>query len=186
MRFSVLDDGRRQILGFALPGDLCGVSALIRGEPSESIAAVNTVTVSTFTRDALDHAMADHPGLRRAVLWSLGEDHALLSDRLVSVGRRSAIERVARTLLELTLRMGAVHREAGALPLTQPTLADATGLSAVHVNRTLKQLREAKLVSAGGPLVVHDVIGLARQAHVKRGDPLHSLLERWEVGRGRG
>ncbi len=182
MRFAILPNGRRQILGFALPGDTVGLSAVILGQSSESVAAITPLTASRLDAASLPAVLHDHPALGRAFLWGAARDHALLCDRLTSLGRRGAFERIARALLELTLRWSAVRdAAAGAvLPLTQPMLGDALGLSTVHVNRTFQRLRATGLVTAN-PMAIDDPTGLARLAKIEPGDPLHPLLEAWRA-----
>lgn len=178
MRYAILPDGSRQILAFVLPGDIVGFGGLILGRSSESVAAITPLRVAPLTAAALEAAVREHPGLRRAFLWSHAQDVALLCDRLISLGRRPALERVARTLLELARRWNAVRDAAdgAALPLTQPMLADALGLSTVHVNRTLQRLRGRGLISSQrGPILVEDATALARVANIEAGDPLHAL-----------
>jgi CRP-like cAMP-binding protein len=178
MRFSMLPGGRRQIFGFVLPGDTVGLSALILGHPSERVAAVTPLTIARLRLDALEAVMRDHPVLCRAVVWSSAQEYTFMCDRLTSL-RRVAIERVARGLLELTMRWNVVREDASspALPLTQPMIGDALGLSTVHVNRTLQRLRSSGLISTqGGPILVEDPIRLARVANIERGDALHPLF----------
>jgi len=186
MRFGVLADGRRQILGFALPGDIVGVGAAVLGQATEAVSAITPVTVSRFSLDTLEATLRDSPALRQAILWSLAQDYSLLCDRLVGLGRRSAIERIARTLIEVTARLKAVQADVRALPLSQPMLGDAAGLSAVHVNRTLKRLRSLRLVSRDSPrgLMIENASGLTKIAQVEQGDPLHALIEGLDVGDG--
>jgi CRP-like cAMP-binding protein len=174
----MLPGGRRQIFGFVLPGDTVGLSALILGHPSERVAAVTPLTIARLRLDALEAVMRDHPVLCRAVVWSSAQEYTFMCDRLTSL-RRVAIERVARGLLELTMRWNVVREDASspALPLTQPMIGDALGLSTVHVNRTLQRLRSSGLISTqGGPILVEDPIRLARVANIERGDALHPLF----------
>jgi CRP-like cAMP-binding protein len=187
MRFSILPDGRRQILAFVLPGDTFGLSDLILGYPSESVAAITPLTIARLTLEALQTSMREHPSLCRAFLWSTAQEYTLLCDRLTSLGRRGALERVARALLELTMRWNAVRCDTTtpALPLTQPLMADALGLSTVHVNRSLQRLRAAGLISVQrGPIVVEDASGLARVANIEPGDALHPLFTAWLASAG--
>ena len=186
MCWSSLPTGRRQIVSFVLPGDMVGLTTLILGHSSEFVSAITPVTVSRLRFDAIEDELILHSGLRRALFWTIAQEATLRSDRLVSLGRRSALERVARILLEITLRLRVIQDDPApstGLPLTQPLLADAAGLSQVHVNRTLKTLRAANLIR-GRRLLVDDLRGLARVANVAPGEPLYPLLDYWVGGLG--
>lgn len=154
-RQRVLSDGRRQIFGFILPGDLFG-SCLHPASVALTTAVMlkaGTVCDVTFIRDVLLESPHYLPGLASALasLQSLHEGYLL--NHLVRLGRQTAYERVAHLLLELSHRSAAVGLAAGAsspLPLTQEILADALGLSIVHINRTLQQLRRDGLLDIRG------------------------------------
>jgi CRP-like cAMP-binding protein len=146
-----LSDGRRQIFGFALPGDLLGSCCR-----SASVAQTTAVVLKsgmiadvTFVRDVLLQSPQRFAGLASAFasLETLHEGYLL--NHLVRLGRQTAYERVAHLLLELNQRAVAVGLAEGGespLPLTQEILADALGLSVVHINRTLQQLRRDGLL----------------------------------------
>jgi CRP-like cAMP-binding protein len=100
---------------------------------------------------------ADCPRLAAAIAWSAGRDEAILSEQIVRVGRRSAYERTGHLIVELLHRLrlvGEAEQESFELPLTQEILADTLGLSIVHVNRTLRRLRENGLLCIKGERVV--------------------------------
>ena len=148
--YDLLHDGRRQILQFALPGALLGFNP----DPSPVAAfgaeALTDTVVSAIACSALASLSKAHPeiGMRFAEL--IARDRNLSFDHLTSIGRRSARERIARLLLELFVRYRAHwpgHRaEEMQLPLTQEHIADATGLTGVHVNRVLGELRGEGIV----------------------------------------
>jgi CRP-like cAMP-binding protein len=147
-----LPDGRQQILDFIIPGDFIGF-----GEDTLEVRALTQVTLL----DATALAAAPHPTARLAVaLRSMAnEQRVRLEQRVLSLGRRTAIERVSHLLLELERRL--VHRGLGdgavPLPVTQEALGDALGLSIVHVNRTLQRLRHEGLIRlTGGQLTILD------------------------------
>jgi len=149
--YDLLQDGRRQILQFVLPG------ALLRFNPDSGAVAMfgaealTDVTVCTLSHPSLVALLKDHPevGMRFAEL--VARDRNLSFDHLTSLGRRSARERVARLLLELFIRFRAQWPGRGTeemqLPLTQEHIADATGLTSIHVNRVLGELRDERIVS---------------------------------------
>ncbi|WP_374468819.1 Crp/Fnr family transcriptional regulator [Phenylobacterium sp.] len=148
-RQRVLPDGRRQIFGFAVPGEAIGV-----GERPPTPALGSTVALTALeTVDAepvVEAALAGRaPGLARALQQSQFLEQALLLDHMVRLGRQTAYERVAHFLLELQNRLqiaGLGDQQRFPLPLTQEIMADVLGLSIVHVNRTLQQLRREKLI----------------------------------------
>jgi CRP-like cAMP-binding protein len=151
----VLSDGRRQIFGFALPGDLLGWCCRSTSVAQSTAVVLKSGTIAdvTFVRDVLLESPRRFAGLASAFasLQTLHEGYLL--NHLVRLGRQKAYERVAHLLLELNQRSAAVGlAEAGTspLPLTQEILADALGLSVVHINRTLQQLRRDGLLDIKG------------------------------------
>lgn len=152
-RYKHLADGRRQILSFFLPGDLCDLNIFILREMDHSIGAITQVTVAQITPEIFDRVTLNHPRLLQALWWDSLVTSAIQREWTLSVGQRDALERVAHLLCELFVRLRAVGMvEDGSceLPVTQADLADATGLSSVHVNRTLQDLRSSNLISLKG------------------------------------
>lgn len=145
----VLADGRRQIFRFVLPGDLMGLA------PKPSPPALCSLTALTAL-ETVDAALAVEaaeagraPGLAAAIEGAGKQDGQLLLDHMVRLGQQTAYERVAHFLVELQRRLqivGLGDAQRFPLPLTQEMLADALGLSIVHVNRTLQQLRREGLI----------------------------------------
>lgn len=148
-RQRVLSDGRRQIFSMILPGDNFGVAP--RNAPPApwtvvALTALETVDAEPVLDAALDGCC---PGLARALTAAALEEERLLLDHMVRLGQQTAYERVAHFLLELQRRLqmaGLGDSQRFPLPLTQEILADALGLSIVHVNRTLQQLRRERLI----------------------------------------
>ena len=157
--YKIQPDGSRQIVDFQIPGDFLGLrSALLRTsdhsfEPIADIEAAE-VLASDFLK-----AIADTPRLATAIFWAASRDEAMIVEHLVSIGRRDAHARMAHFLLELGARLtlvGMGSKKGYDCPLTQYHLADALGLSAIHVNRVLRQLRERGLVTFRNGRVVFD------------------------------
>ncbi|WP_435259929.1 Crp/Fnr family transcriptional regulator [Thioclava sp. FR2] len=148
--YKLLEDGQRQIVDFQIPGDFLGLRSVLLYVSDHSIEPVTDIEVTEIhVADLLD-AFARTPRLATAFLWVASRDEAMVVEHLVDVGRRNAAERTAHFLLELGSRLALVgmgSREGYGCPLTQYHLADALGLSAVHVNRVLRQLRESGLVT---------------------------------------
>jgi CRP-like cAMP-binding protein len=148
-RYKVLDDGRRQILNFALPADMVGLQGAVMDEMEHSVEALTPVRLCVCPRARLYELYSQFPTLAFDVTWLAAREEQLIDEHLVSVGRRTALERVAYLLLflydradELTLtKDGKIQ-----LPITQQHLADALGLSLVHTNKTLKRLLVTKSI----------------------------------------
>ena len=157
--YKLLPDGERQIVDFQIPGDFLGLRSILFRTSDHSIEAVTRIEATeVLAADILD-AFAQAPRLATAVLWAASRDEAMVVEHLVNLGRRSAEERMAHFLLELGSRLALVgvgDRTGFDCPLTQYHLADALGLSAVHVNRILRHLREEGLVTFRNGRVAFD------------------------------
>lgn len=148
-RYKSLEDGRRQIVGFFVPGDICDPRVFILKELDHSIAAIGALKVAEAPGDAVLEVAEDSPRIAQALWWSTMVQEAIAREWIMNVGQRSAIERMAHLLCEVFIRLravGLVEGDSCDVPMTQTDLADALGLSAVHVNRTLQDLRAAGLV----------------------------------------
>ncbi len=169
MSYVLLDDGSRQILRFLFPGDMLGVSSAIYQEAPETLAALSDCVVCPFDRGALSDLMLAHPRLSAMILVYSQIERVALTDRLAALGRTSAKARVAALLLELRNRLRAMDKSVTnvfALGLTQEEVGDATGLTAVHVNRMLRQLEEEGMIAReGGRVTLLDERALARAAN---------------------
>lgn len=145
-RQRLMPDGRRQIFSLLLPGDSLGFG----DRPSLASVVALTAMETADGAAVLEAARrGSAPGLARAIAAASLMEDALLLDHAVRLGRLTAFERVAHFLLELQQRLevsGLGDRQRFPLPLTQEILADALGLSIVHVNRTLQQLRRAGMI----------------------------------------
>ena len=148
-RFKALEDGRRQILNYCLPGDLIGLQGSIIGAMDHSVEALSPTVLCVFQRDRLADLYRNHPGLSFDVTWLASREERMLDENLLSVGRRSALERAAYLVAFLYQRaaaVGLVEQKALLIPITQQHVADTLGLSIVHTNKTLRKLSEKKLI----------------------------------------
>ena len=165
----LLDDGSRQILRFLFPGDMIAVSALVYSEAPETLTALTDAVVCPFERSAMSRLVSDHPRLAALILVYNQIERAALTDRLAALGRTSAKARVAAVLLELRNRMRMLDRglsKTFLLGLTQEEIGDATGLTAVHVNRMLRQIEENGMIAReGGRVTLTDERALAKAAN---------------------
>ncbi|WP_342027848.1 Crp/Fnr family transcriptional regulator [Sphingomonas gellani] len=167
MNFVLLDDGSRQILGFHFPGDMLGWPTLAFRSAPEALVAVTEAEVCSFDRAALIELASERPRLFAAITAFNQMERQALVDRLAGMGRTSARGRVAALLIEIRNRMRRVDATITnrfILGLTQEEIGDATGLTAVHVNRMLRQLEEDGLIAREGGRVT--LIDEDRLAHV--------------------
>lgn len=149
IRFRMLDDGRRQILNFMLPGDCFDLMAIGRARSDHSVSAASDVTLRRIRADDFMKTISNDPQLATSFWWAAIQEEAILREQIVRVGRRTARERVGHLILELNRRVAAVTGELSdhlALPVPQSLFADALGLSIVHVSRTLSRLKADGLV----------------------------------------
>jgi CRP-like cAMP-binding protein len=160
-RYKLLPDGERQIMAYLVPGDLCDIHIAILDRMDHAIGALSDCRVGLIPRRKIDEILERHHRLARSLFWATLVDEAVLREWLVSIGRRSADKRVAHLFCELLLRLRAVgmtEDDSFELPLTQEELADTAGISSVHMNRTLQQLRAQGLITTKGKrLIINDV-----------------------------
>ena len=168
-RFKTLRDGRRQILNFLLAGDFIGVQQKMGDASAHGVVALTDAVFCVFQRDALWEMHRKSPAMGFNVTWLTAHEESLVDDTLLSVGRRTAEERVASLLIQLFKRAAALQSDGGArgvpFPLTQQHIADGLGLSLVHTNKTLRrlELRGLHRISEGR-LYLRDAKALARLA----------------------
>jgi CRP-like cAMP-binding protein len=163
-RYKLLPEGDRHIMAYLIPGDLCDVHVTLLRVMDHSIGALSTCKVAFIPRVRIEAIINDHQRLARALWWSTLVDEAVLREWLVTLGQRPANKRVAHLICEMLLRskaVGLTHDDSFEMPLTQEELGDTMGLSVVHMNRTLQELRRSGLItSEGRRVVVNDVQGL--------------------------
>ena len=167
--YKLLPTGTRQIIDIQVPGDFLGLRSVLFRTSDHNAEAMTKVEVSEVSSKDLIDAFANTPRLATAVLWAASRDEAMVVEHLVDIGRRNALERTAHFLLELAARLklvGLGTRESFACPLSQYMLADALGLSAVHINRILRQLREEGLLTfRSGQVIFDDLDRLVKLAN---------------------
>ena len=150
IRYKILPDGKRQIVAILLPGDLCDIHVFILDRMDHGIAMLTAGKIVRIPKDTMLAVVDQNPAIARALWWTTLVDEAVLREWLVNVGGRNAYARVAHLLCELYVRMGNVGLVTDgrmSLPLTQADLGQALGLTPVHVNRMLSQLRGKGLVT---------------------------------------
>lgn len=170
--YVLLPSGSRQIIDFQIPGDFLGLRSVLFRTSDHSIEPITPIEASEVVVSDLIDAFGRTPRLATAILWAASRDEAMVVEHLVGMGRRNATERVGHFLLELAARLrlvGLGSKTGYDCPLSQYQLADALGLSAVHVNRVLRDLREADLVTfQSGRVTFQNFDGLAEMADFDR------------------
>ena len=177
------EDGARSILAFHHPGDFCDLHqyALPERDSEVGIQALTDVVVATIDYRDVDRLFA-RPKLALAFWRVTMLEAAIYRERLTNASRATALERVAHLLCEQLARREAAGIGSGRLPLSQIDVADATGLSVVHVNRTIQTLRNLDVLSKAGHLEVIDRNQLAQVAKFdSRYLDMPQLLSRWAV-----
>ncbi len=140
-----LPGGGRQIVNVALPGDFLCFNAIMSERSEFDLIARTPVVFCRLKAQGVDRMMSDHPALVAALMWANAREESLLAERVVSLGRRDALARLAHVICELAARLEALGLHDGevlSLPLIQEDFADLLGLSSIHVTRTFKRLSE--------------------------------------------
>lgn len=167
-RYRVLSGGRRQITAYMLPGDLCDLDIALLSRMDHAIMTLTPARVIRIPRATVVDLTRNHSTIATALRKSTLVDEATLREWLVNIGSRPALERIAHLFCELQVRLqvvGLATADRYELPITQTDLADTTGLSSVHVNRTLQELRRRGLITlAGKALTILDPFELRRLA----------------------
>lgn len=149
-RYKILPSGDRQIMAWLIPGDMCDLHVSILGEMDHTIGTLTPCQVAFIPRSVVEELSSAGGALTVALWWATLVDEAILREWLVSMGRRSADRRMAHLFCELYVRLpsvGAAANNSFDFPATQDELGDTLGLSTVHVNRVLQQLRDDGLLT---------------------------------------
>jgi CRP-like cAMP-binding protein len=148
-RYKVLPDGKRQIVAFLMPGDLCDTHVFILEKMDHSISMMSPGRVVSIPADDMMALIDSYPRIAQALWWCTLVDEGILREWLVNLGTREAYARIAHLFCELYVRAGAVAQGGNGdffMPLTQADVGEALGLTAIHVNRTIKALKQNGLV----------------------------------------
>ncbi|HEX8302544.1 Crp/Fnr family transcriptional regulator [Sphingomonas sp.] len=182
-RYKDLSDGQRQITEIHVPGDFADLHSFTLKHLDHNVMTLTPCKIVKSPHDRIQKLCEEHPRLGRIYWFSTNLDACIHREWEVSLGRRSALERTAHLLCELQVRLGIVGLATGngyALPITQADVAECLGLTPVHVNRVLKELRETGLVEfRNGRVTIHDIEGLKRAAEF---DPTYLYLGQRERG----
>lgn len=171
VRFKTLQDGRRQVIGFVLPGDFIGLQAGVMSEMGHTVEASTHMRLCTFNRSDLWTLFESHPERAYDLTRIAAIEEQFLGESLAVVGQLDAKAKVAWALHRFYTRLCAVDLGRGntvILPYRQQDLADALGLSLVHTNKTLARLREDQIATwSDNSLTVHDIDRLAAVARLE-------------------
>ena len=143
-RFAQDREGSRQITAIHVPGDMADLHSVVQPKTSSALQALSVATILRIPHAALRSISTRYPAIAEALWRDCMVDAAILCEWLVNVGRREAKHRIAHLICEMGLRISGSRARDGFMfdfPITQTQLADATGLTPVHVNRTLQMLR---------------------------------------------
>lgn len=170
-RYMTTRCGGRQIPALFVPGSICNVDNLLFERADFGVRALTSATVLALPRERALALAAEHPGIGRAFTWLALSENAILSQWALGLGRRTAQGRLAHLLCEMSVRLGAGDGDDSrfALPLTQELIADVLGLTPVHINRTMQQLRADGLIATAGRTVT--ILDMARLRSVAEFDP---------------
>lgn len=149
-RQKLVSDGSRQIISFHIPGEFLDLQNCLLKIADHNVQALSRCSVAIVNKDVLLQLIAERPAVRRAIWLDSLIDAAIFREWVVNVGRRDARRRIAHLLCELAARLKAAGQDDGRMydfPITQEQIADATGLTAVHTNRTLQTLRRSGLIN---------------------------------------
>jgi len=180
-----LKDGNRQIYAFQYPGDFCDLSRHVLPESNYevAVAALTGCAIGIIEHRDLEQLIAQYPSLGLALWRATMLEASIFRKRLLNMGRQPALQRVAHLLCEQLARQEAVGINSATIPLTQMDLADAVGLSIVHVNRTVQELRRLGILSAKVPTIeVVNRVGLVTLANFD-GQYLNlpQVLSHWQI-----
>jgi CRP-like cAMP-binding protein len=171
--FKDLPNGGRQIISFPIAGDCVGLRSVLLRTADHSFSALTDAVVSPVEGTHILKCVTEFPRLGAALLWAASRDEAMVVEHLVSIGRRSAIERTAHFFMELAERLtlvGLATETEFKCPHSQFVFADALGLTAIHVNRVLRTLREMDLLTVRkGSVRIHDLNRLRKLAGFQGG-----------------
>jgi CRP-like cAMP-binding protein len=156
----LLSDGQRQVLDIFLPGQIMGLREINFERSQTELITVTDVVACPFPRNRLRQGFRESPRLADLFFVVMAREQAILTERIINIGRRPAIDRLAHFILEMRARLNPTS-DRMELPLNQNLIGDALGLSSVHVSRTLSGLREKGLIDTdNGEIRLLDPAGL--------------------------
>jgi CRP-like cAMP-binding protein len=182
-RSKTLQDGSRQLMAFLVPGDLCDVEVFVLEAMDHDIIALTETVCVLIPSKEIERLLTESSALTRALWWSTMTDSAVLREWIVNHGKREARERLAHIFCELLIRyriVGVTDDDSLPFPITQEELAEATGMTPVHVNRMLSQLKAEGLIDLNNKTLT--VLDFDRLKDVAQYDVNYLHLIRTERG----
>jgi CRP-like cAMP-binding protein len=173
-----LESGRRQIVNYSLPGDLLCADAVLFKSSSFDLTARTAVSLIRIDAPPMAELFERYTGLGSAIAWMAGQEESILAERVVSLGRRDSLEKLAHALCEIEARLRAVglmRSNTIELPLNQEDFADILGISVIHVNRTFRKLSEDKTAEYRKGQI--ELLDRARLAELAAFDPAYLHLD---------
>ena len=152
-RYKTTRDGARQIVALLIPGNAANLDSLLCGRQNYGVRALTAMNVLTISHKSLMALVDEHAGIAKSFAWLAFAENAILRQWALCLGQHSAKQRLAHLLCEIAVRLGGDWEDRFDMPLTQEQIGDALGLTAVHVNRTIRQLRSEGLIEVGGRAV---------------------------------
>lgn len=146
-RYKMIESGRRQIFSFQYPGDFCGSGRYAIPELEDAVAALNDCWIGVISHEDIERITAQYPRLALAFWCDTLLEAGIFRERLLNVSQQPALSRIAHLICEQMARLEAIGADSAVIPLTQVDLSDAAGLSVVHTNRTVNELRELGVLS---------------------------------------
>jgi CRP-like cAMP-binding protein len=180
-RSKTLRSGARQFMALLVPGDLCDVEVFILEGMDHDIVALTETTCVVIPAEIIEGLLTESTTLTKALWWSTMTDSAVLREWIVNHGSRDSLERIAHIMCELLIRyriIGETSDDSFPFPLTQEELADATGMTPVHANRIIQQLRSDGLIELSGKVLT--ILDPKRLQQVAKYDSAYLHLARTE------
>ena len=163
-------DGARQIVALLIPGDTANLDSFLFDRLDYGVRALTAIKVVTIPRPRILTLAEQHAGIAKTLTWLAMVENAILSQWALSLGRQSAKQQLAHLLCELSVRLGA-GEDSFDLPLTQEQIADVLGLTGVHVNRMIQQLRAEGIIEARNRTM--SIADMSALRHIGEFDPAY-------------
>ena len=181
-RYKMIESGRRQIFAFQYPGDFCDFHRYVLSELNDAVAALTDCSIGIILHEDIRQITAQYPKLGVALWRDTLLEASIFRERLLNMGQRPALPRIAHLICEQMARLEAIGTTRAIIPLTQVDLADAAGLSVVHMNRTIQDLRELGILSKNNRTI--EVVDRDRLVNIAKFDGRYlkpQVLSQWRL-----
>lgn len=184
-RYRLLEDGRRQIVNFMLPGDIFDLQCLVSLDADHSVTTLTRTEIRTVAPSDFMAAIQGSAIVAASFWWAAVQEESILREQIVRIGRRSARERIGHLLLELRRRHNAAMGESGdrfEFPISRMEVADALGLTHVHVSRTMSAMRRSGLIAEDNGCIT--IVNRRRLERLSQFDPDYLHLRKLDFTSG--